>query len=253
MKEELLNRLPNWYKNIDAKSQYLILSNDFDSWWSCKYLNQLFGIQVGGFFDLNKGLYLNHEIADGKEPIAVDLAVTGDKKTFDNHYSLPDLQRINPNVIKRPYFKKYNGSTFAMMLSLYNRDLSALSERQLTALLVCDGWYQGYYNKGGRYKDVNIYWMQMLDMDKCLLPLLESYDQQYFESFRIKEKINATFCVKDKRLHCDKCRIHFPDRNFELVKPVKRLFVNRYTINQYNNILTAASTYKDQYSICIPA
>ena len=135
----------------------MVLSNDYDSYYSCCLLRNKFGLEIGGFYSLQDGLYLNAEHTKNKEPIFVDLSVTR-CKTFDNHFTfINNPESINPNIITDVYYRKYNGGTLPLLCSLYNRDLSKYSEKALTILLCIDGWYIGYYNKGGRYKDVNIY------------------------------------------------------------------------------------------------
>lgn len=254
MNQTLLNKFPTWYKDISADKYYMVLSNDFDSYYSCKLLKKLFGLTIGGFYSLDSGLYLNPQRAEGKEPIFIDLSVTK-CKTFDNHFTLiKNPESINPNIITNLYYKKYNGSTLALLCSLFNRDLSKYNEESLTALLCIDGWYIGYYNKGGRYKDINIFWYQMLEMDKYLLPILQSHDNQYFIDFTKERGLNEPITIKNNYLHCN-ANIKLPTYEFELVQPVKR--ENMYTgelRTLYNNnpdaVITAAECYKDRYSIC---
>ena len=254
MKEQLLNKFPEWYKDLNPDKYYMVLSNDFDSYYSCKLLKHLFGLTIGGFYSLNSGLYLNPERSEGKEPIFIDLSVTR-CKTFDNHFTFIDNpESINPNIITNIYYKKFNGSTLALLCSLFNRNLSKYSEESLTTLLCIDGWYIGYYNKGGRYKDVNIYWYEMLDMDKYLLPLLQEHDNQYFVDFISKYGLNESITMVDNHLHCN-LNVGIPKYEFELVQPVKRQNMSTYELrsiysNNPDSIITAAECYKDKYSVC---
>ena len=250
MNKQLLDKFPTWYKDIDKDKYYMVLSNDFDSYFSCKLLHNLFGITIGGYFDLNRGLYLNPERSKGKEPIYIDLSITKGK-SFDNHYTFfKNPESINPNIICDTYYKKFNGSTLALLCSFYNRNLSKYSQQSLTALLCIDGWYIGYYNKGGRYKDVNIYWYKMFDMDKYLLPVLQEHDNQYFIDFISHNNLDAKITIANNHLHCNvKCGL--PQYEFELVQPVKKEFLYEYQIEEHDDsILTAAECYKHQYSIC---
>lgn len=254
MKQQLLNKFPTWYEDLTPEKNYLVLSNDYDSYYSCCLLRNKFGLEIGGFYSLKDGLYLNAEHTEGKEPIFVDLSVTR-CKTFDNHFTfINNPESINPNIITDVYYRKYNGGTLPLLCSLYNRDLSKYSEKALTILLCIDGWYIGYYNKGGRYKDVNIYWMKMLDMDKYLLPILESHDEQYFIDFIKEHKLRTTITMEHNHLHCD-VNINIPDYEFELVQPVTRQNMSDFELRLLykmnpDDIITSAACYKDSYSIC---
>lgn len=254
MKQQLLNKFPEWYKELNPDKHYMVLSNDYDSYYSCCLLRNKFGLEIGGFYSLQDGLYLNAEHTKNKEPIFVDLSVTR-CKTFDNHFTfINNPESINPNINTDVYYRKYNGGTLPLLCSLYNRDLSKYSEKALTTLLCIDGWYIGYYNKGGRYKDVNIYWLEMLDMDKYLLPILESHDEQYFIDFIKEHHLKTTITMKNNHLYCGR-NINIPDYEFELVQPVTRQNISDFQLRLLykmnpDDIITAAACYKDSYSIC---
>ena len=254
MNKILIDKFPTWYKDLTPQKHYLVLSNDYDSYYSCTVLKNVFGLEIGGYYSLKDGLYLNAEHTEGKEPIFVDLSVTR-RKTFDNHFTfINNPESINPNIITNTYYKKYNGGTLPLLCSLYNRDLSKYSENTLTILLCIDGWYIGYYNKGGRYKDVNIYWMEMLDMDKYLLPILESHDNQYFTDFIKEHHLKTTITMENNHLYCER-NINIPDYEFELVQPVTRENMSTYELRSIyekdpDSIITTAECFKDSYSIC---
>ena len=184
MNKQLLDKFPTWYRDIDKDKYYLVLSNDFDSYYSCVILHQLFGVQIGGYFSLNDGLYLNPERTAGKEPIYVDLSITKGK-CFDNHMTfIKNPECINPNIITTDYYQKYNGSTLSFLIALYGRDLSKYSQKQLMAMIVIDGWDAGWYKYNGKFRDTLINWMKLFEVDKYLLPILQEHeDRQYFFDF----------------------------------------------------------------------
>lgn len=254
MNQQLLNKFPTWYKDINPKENYLVMTNDFDSYYSCKTVMRNTGLEIGGYYSFEKGLYLNKEITQGKEPVYVDLSIV-EGKTFDNHFTcLHNAQAINPNVLTNTYYKKYNGSTLALVCSLYGKDISQLSEKSLATLLCIDGWHKGYYNKGGRYKDINIYWYEMLGMDKYLLPLLEEKDNQYFEEHIKNNKLNTPITIRDGILQCNVKLKSLPTYEFELVQPVRKECVSKYRVQSIYeenpaSIFTGAETYKDSYVI----
>jgi hypothetical protein len=255
MKEELLNKLPTWYKDIDKLNNFMVLSDDFDSYYSCKILNQLFGLQIGGYFSLNDGLYLNPERTKGKEPIYVDLSITKGK-CFDNHMTfIKNPECINPNIITTDYYHKYNGSTLAFLIALYDRDLSKYSQSQLNAMIVIDGWDAGYYKYNGKFRNTMIQWMKLFELDKYLLPILQEHeDRQYFFDFIDHHHLNEKIIMQGNHLHCN-VKTHIPDCEFELVYKTTRSFLSESTVkNIYSNnadsIITTAETYRNQYSIC---
>ena len=257
IKETILNKLPTWYKEINPEKHYLVLTNDMDSYYSCDFLRKRFkDIKVGGFYDFKKGLFLNKERTEGKQPIYVDLSIS-EGMTFDNHYSfIKNPMAINPNVNTTIYNRKYNGSTLAVILSLFDKDFSQVNETYLTALLYIDGWYIGYYNKGGAYKDINIYWYEALGLKEYLLPILEQHDANYFVEFGREYRLNEEIYIDGAgKLYCGN-KIPLPKCTFELVQPVERRFCQKYEALAINNadsrkIFTSAETYYNKYTISL--
>lgn len=257
IKENILNNLPTWYKEINPDKHYMVLTNDMDSYYSCDFLRKQFkGLTIGGYYDFKKGLYLNKERTEGKQPIYIDLSISKGM-TFDNHYSfVKNPMAINPNINTTVYNRKFNGSTLAILLSLFNKDLSTVSETYLTALLCIDGWYIGYYNKGGKYKDINILWYENLGMKEYLLPILEQHDSQYFIDFIRQYQINEEIHIsQDGELYCG-AKITLPKFTFELVQPVQRKICDKYEALAIFNrgeeeIYTSAETYYNKYTISL--
>lgn len=255
IKDNILGKFPKWYKEIDKNKYYMVLTNDFDSYFSCKTLNRLFGINIGGYYDFDSGLWLNKEIAEGKEPIYIDLSLTKGK-SFDNHFTfIKNSEAINPNVNVSIYNRKFNGSALALICGLYDIDLSEKTETNLTALLAIDGWYRGYYNKGGKYKDINIYWMDELGMKDYLLPILEAHENQYFIDFTRKYCLNEEIYIDNGYLQCA-VNVSLPHCQFELVQPVAKKYISKYDAQRLyaqnsNSIFTGAETYYNQYSISL--
>jgi len=253
MDKQLLDKFPTWYKDLNPEKHYMVMSNDFDSFYSCQLITKTYQLEVGGFYSFESGLYLNKEITEGKEPIFVDLSIVNGK-TFDNHYTfIENLQAINPNVNTSVYYKKYNGSTLSVLYSLFDIDLSKLKETSLTALLCIDSWYYGYYNKGGQYKDINIYWYKKLNMDKYLLPILESHDNQYFKDFIKDWKLDKEIYIIDGYLKVS-VNVPLPTYKFELVQSVQKEFMSKDNVqtlykNNPTQIITSAETFKDSYVI----
>lgn len=142
VKQELLNSLPEWWTEINPEDYYLVLTDDVDSLFSCKRLNTLFGVEIGGFYDFNSGLWLNEEKIDHgwKTPIFVDLSVGQDQLCFDNHRTfLNNPNRVNPNNFHNGRFnEKYNFGTLALVCALYG-GVELMDEELRTMILAVDG------------------------------------------------------------------------------------------------------------------
>lgn len=229
------------------------MGNDADSYYCCQYLKKKFDVDIGGYCSFISGLYINKERTKNKSPIYVDLSIAYGT-TFDNHVSfIQNPLAINPNQESIPYHKKYNGSALSLLLSLYNADIAKYSEKQLTTLLCIDGWYRGYYNKNGAFRDININWFNTLGFKDCFLPLLEQNEMSYFIDFAkehyLTEKI---FIDKHGYLYSANKNMKLPKYRFELVQPITQITAAKEdAIRQYeqnpNAIFVAAETYKNKY------
>lgn len=165
MKQHYKIKLPEW-TNLKKEDKYkLILSNDLDSFISCKLLEKMFGFKIGYFFDFNS-LYKLENVDESIESIGVDIALNKGK-TFDNHVSCIHIQHdtFNPNSANINniekiygasdiYFSKYCGSTLLQIMSIYNIPIPEDIETMLL-LLSIDSTMLGYYSKYGIYRDSN--------------------------------------------------------------------------------------------------
>lgn len=228
-----------------------MLSNDLDSYLSCRTLTELFGLEIGGFYEFDSGLWLNRERTEGKEPIYVDVSIA-QGKCFDNHYTfINNPQAVNPNIGVTRYNRKYNGSTLALVCALY--DYPILESRiQLSTLLCIDGWYYGYYNQGGKYRDINLDWYTTLGMLDILLPILEKNDKKYFSDYIKKYELTKKIVIENKKLIS--AGLDLPDCEFELSVPVHLGKLSKEKAQEmYKNdperIMSSAETYIDSYII----
>lgn len=252
---ELMCELPTWWKHINTDDYYLVLSDDADSLLSCKFLKNKFGLEIGGFYSFEKGLFLNKErTLDGwKVPIFVDLSISRSQFCFDNHKTfIKNPNAINPNVLPKKYSDKYCFSTLTLLVGLYG-GIEKMSDTTKTLLLAVDGGYIGYYKDGGKWKNVNIYWLEKLGLREYLLPILEEHDMEYFQNFicdnNLRDKIHIN---KDGFLESN---YSVPKCKFELIQPVEKLFTTKLNAMQrkenQEKILTSAETYKDNYVLNI--
>lgn len=249
IKENLKNKFPTWYENLDPQKYYLVMSDDFDSYYSCNVLIDLFGLEIGGFYSFSSGLWLNKEKTEDKEPIYVDLSITRGK-SFDNHVSfIKNPNAINPNIGIQTYFRKYNGSTLALICALYDYDVEKTN--RLTTLLCVDGWYCGYYNQNGEHRDVNIDWFDKFGLSNKLLPILQAHDRDYFVKYAQKYNLNANIYMRNKKLQCS-VNVPLPEYEFELALPVYRHKMSKEQAQEIylkdnNAIFTSAETFKNSY------
>ena len=250
---ELKKKLPIWYSEITNKDYYLVLTNDMDSYYSCRIIQKNRNIDIGGFYSFEDGLYLNHDIARGKEPIYVDLSISRGK-AFDNHYTfIQNSEIINPNVITQPYFRKYCGGTLPLVAVLFD-DYESYSEYQWETILAVDSFYYGFYNNGGAFRAVNIYWYNMLEITDYVVPILENRSEDYFTNFKEREGISELIHRNDDgTLICNR-HIELPQYPFEMVQPIKkRLCPKREAVVLYekekDNIMVSNETYCGKYVI----
>lgn len=252
--KSLLNLFPDWWKHLDKDKYYLVMTDDADSFYSCQKLHSLFGLEIGGFYDFKSGLYTNWDYTDLglKIPVFVDLSICQNYLCFDNHRTIiENPNAVNPNKIQRTYSQKYNFSTLALLAGLYG-GVDGMTDEQKYALIAIDGGYIGYYKDGGRWKDVNVFWLKKLGLDKYLLPILEEKNMQFFidyiSDYGLREKI---FINEDGFLESSGA-YDLPEYPFELEQAVENHIgvsliemQDRYRANE--PILVSAETYKNKY------
>lgn len=254
VKQDLLNTFPEWWKDINAEDYYLVMTDDCDSLFSCQRLHTLFNIEVGGFYSFDSGLWLSEEIADWKTPIYVDLSIGQNQLCFDNHRTfLKNPNRVNPNNIPRRYYEKYNFGTLALIAALYG-GVSDMDEEQKTLLIAVDGGFIGYYRNNGRWKDVNLYWLDKLGLTEYLVPILEKHDMKYFQDFSVDYGLYDKILIsKDGFLETPTYSV--PQYQFDLVQPVEKVFTNIYDATKRfknnENIWVSAETYQNKYVLNI--
>ena len=257
MKQELLNHFSGWWLDfaLHPEDYYIVLSDDMDSFYSCRYLIKRFGHEIGGFYAFGKGLYLNDKaISDKRQVVQVDCACVRDGvMCFDNHRTIfANHMAINPNVImdrqdEKNYFKKYCGSTLLLLYALYHGDLSELEKEFLIAI---DGFYIGWYKDNGAFRNINKFWLDMFELTEQLTPILEKRSMNYFrdliQNYQLNEKIyidkNKLFTFADI----------LPQDRFNLVMPTCMKHVSKNNIKNITvadrSVFTAAETFDCSYS-----
>lgn len=250
--DELKENLPNWWQSINKEDYFLVMTDDLDSLFSCQRLKTLFGLEVGGFYSFEKGLYINDKISENgwKTPIFVDLSIGKNQYCFDNHRTfVKNENKVNPNVIHRDYSNKYNFSTLTLIAALYG-GVDEMSDIQKELLIAVDGGFIGYYKNGGRWKDVNIYWLKQLGLADYLIPILEEKSMKYFQ------ELGVDYCLHDKIIINDDGYLEMengdvPDIKFEFKQGIEKCKMRKSDAELYHrthsDILVSAETYKDNY------
>ncbi len=261
METILRNHFPGWYNDlvIHPENYYLVLSDDMDSFYSCRYLTKKTGIQIGGFYDFNKGLFLRNDmLKSNKCPVYVDIACVQDGvMCFDNHRSIgKNHMSINPNIItdrvnNKTYFQKYNGSTLMTLVSLFGEG-EELTDLEKDFLCVMDAFYVGYYKNNGDFKHINIKWLEYLGLKEMLLPVLQQHDNDYFINVMLEYQLNEKIAIDDEGYLFTYADI-LPHDKFTLVMPVHKSYISKEEAEQFsivdNKVFVAAETYQGKYII----
>ena len=255
MKQDLLNHFSGWWFDfaLHPEEYYLVLSDDMDSYYSCKYLHKRFGAEIGGFYSFGQGLYLtdNAKILNRKL-VYVDCACVRDGvMCFDNHRTVfSNHMAINPNLImdkNDDYFRKYCGSTLMFLYALYHGELS---EREKEFLIAIDGFYIGYYRDNGKYKDINLLWLDTLEIYKDVVPVLEKHDMQYFVDLIREHQLNEKIYIAKDKLYTFADIL--PHDSFSLSIPTEMKRMSKEDIMNITVsdelIFTAAETFDGSYS-----
>lgn len=176
LKEEIKNKLPQWYK--DESKYGLILTDDIDSLMGTAILKSKknWDIEQVMLFKANKNDdvskdYLGVVENATHEAIGVDFAMVNGK-CFDNHLTkfnstdVHNTESINLNHIyninRNNYTSKYNLSTVLLLWSLYDLPKEDLSDELMMVLLAIDSSYYSYYHG---FQRQNYKWLvEMLDL-----------------------------------------------------------------------------------------
>lgn len=212
MKQEYLKNIKdNWYKNISSDDS-TILTGDMDGLFSTTLIQKLFGCKASTFFDSDfTNLYKTTNPTEKVKPtIGVDLSLTGDgERCFSNHCIRPSRYwRTNNNDINlnnlfdvyaghKQYHKKYCGSTFVMLLSLYNIDLSVLSEDARILILCLDSTYKSFFSEyENDNKACKFFLCEVLELTE-LYETLEMHKREEFEEVKRRYKLDSVITIDE--------------------------------------------------------
>lgn len=207
MRQDIREKMPSWINDTDGSQYQLCMSDDIDSWLSCKVLEQVKGYEVNYFYSFDNFYVMDSD--EQKQAIGVDIPLLKGK-CWDNHVTMLssrdniNKQSANLNTIfkinKTNYTEKWAGSTLLQVWSYYNLPLPESDEGKMI-LLAIDSSYKGHYIK--KFKETQNAWLKMIDFDE-LIELQERYTQKDFEQISKKYKLNEKIIInKDGYLETD--------------------------------------------------
>lgn len=145
MKQEIKQKFPVWVDN--NKKYYMCLTDDLDSLFSCKLLEQIKGYEISHFYSFNT-LYRYENLESNLKLCGVDMDLcTG--RCWGNHVTginNPNSANLNviENINSNNYYSKYAGSVVLQIISYYKLDINKLSNEAKMILLCIDSTFLMY-------------------------------------------------------------------------------------------------------------
>lgn len=220
MNLDLIKRFPGWVLDLTQHpDDYMtVMSNDYDSFFSCRFLRSMLGVPIGGYYDFSSGIFLTDEAAQSnRTPILIDVScVMNGILAFDNHYLLNNNHMItNPNSLLSyadhcRYNQKFGGSTLLFLYSLFADH--ELNQKEKMLLMTVDGFYLGFVKKGGTYRDISEKWLDRLGMRDTLQQTIDDNEIADYKAFIKKQSLNKKFLISDD----DFCLYEYSDADSSL-------------------------------------
>lgn len=188
----------NWYNELDTTYK-AIFTDDLDSWFSSWLIQQKFGCKLDIFNDF-RAMYLKEGVEidtlKNDKMFGVDLDLSR-HKCFSNHVTYiqnEDCISLNRGIGRKSYCKKFAGSTFLTVLSLYDFNLSDFTPEQLEILICIDSAYLQYDFDKELFKH---YYSDILGYPN-FVDLVANHDKQYFQAVAKKYNLKGKIKVNDK-------------------------------------------------------
>lgn len=181
--------LPSWIREIGNERNGIILTDDIDSIISYVLLKKKYPtLTIKGFFPFDKLLMESRETY--KESIFLDCdSIVNSMKCIGNHRAPDYRDNINFNkfVNDMTYNKKFPFSTAMTILALFYSkvEIDNMSDEFIKLLITIDVGEKGYFNQGGRYKNIHIKWLEEMDLYR-VIDVLENSKYQDFLDIRMK-------------------------------------------------------------------
>jgi hypothetical protein len=200
MKQQLKAKYPQWVNDKEYGKYNLCMSDDLDSFLSCKILQSLLGYEIKHFYDFDS---IYTAPTQKKSTICVDIAIEKGM-TWDNHVvKISENDIVNPlsaninainNINRSNYFTKYAGSTLLQILSYYDVPMPKNHEAILI-LLDIDSSYKGNYSND--FKAVHRRYMEQLELYKLIDVLDNTNDVSAFYDVRRKYGLNGKITINE--------------------------------------------------------
>lgn len=191
---DLIKRFPGWVLDMTQHpNDYMaVMSNDYDSFLSCRYLRYVLGVPIGGYYDFSSGVYLTEDaMKDNRTPVFMDVSlIKNGICAFDNHYLYSNNCMIaNPNGLltyadRCTYNRKFPGSTFLFMYALFND--REINQFEKMALMAIDGFFSGFFNENGAFRYINEAWLDRLGLRSVLIETIDTHTRKDYELFLAK-------------------------------------------------------------------
>lgn len=243
MNLDLIKRFPGWVLDLaQHPDDYItIMSNDYDSFFSCRFLRSMLGVPIGGYYDFTSGIFLTDEAAQSnRTPILIDVScVLNGVLAFDNHFLLINNHMVaNPNTLLSyadhcRYNQKFGGSTLLFLYSLFADH--ELNQKEKMLLMTVDGFYLGFVKKGGAYRDISEKWLDRLGMRDTLEQTIGDNDITDYKTFTENQCLNNRFLRSDD----DCCLYEYSDSDSTL----SALLLNDEKLCFPNRVLSVKQDY----------
>lgn len=186
-----------WYEHgikSNPERFYSVITNDLDGLISENYIEEKFGIKLGGYYDFSESR-VNSEISANKIPIFVDCD-TNSQMCFGNHSTLfRNPLSLNLNNWQNKEYGKYAGSTFVTLLSFYEENIEDIPKEKMLFYFLIDGFYKQYFD----FKDSWEYWIAFMGMYKYER-LLEGYEKKDLDEMSSLYGTYKKLKLNDKQL-----------------------------------------------------
>jgi len=212
MKNEIRELYPTWIDEIDGTKQVAGFTADMDGLLCSSFAKHHLGLEINVFYDFRN--QFKADVADDREVIYFDCAITDNQKTFDNHLTMfgdtYNRQSANINnvmgVHTGRYTDKFAMSTLIQLYALYQVPLPETLQGKLI-LLCCDVGFKGYYD--GNYQEAFLSYLDIFNMME-LVPILEMFTIKQMYEFMLRAQMNMKIEVqRNGRLY-----INMDDKNY---------------------------------------
>lgn len=209
---------------------FSVLTPDIDSLAICCYLEDVWGVPIGGYYDFNR-LVVSEEILQmgRNHPFYADCDVNGHEWGIGNHVRVVGENgmcfNLNDGIVADSYTEKCGASAYVTALYFDNKDFNDLTLMQKTFLIFVDSFYLQYLN----FREQWDFWTDYIGCG-CLTEILDTTCPREQIKARIENKkrkygfdenINLHDGLLSTRMNIPEINQHFemnlrlPQRHFD--------------------------------------